>query len=557
MEALSPAVECPPTDVFQFRFTTYSQARSAQNLLPEDNSDLACKCIHSSGRTTALSSVTPTPKASSIEKAFNKVTVCWECESDCPTQQSPLYRRSRPSLRFSSLKANARRSTEDPPVCERPRHASTGFFPSFYLEPSTVRKVSIAPKQENMPYSFMLPIRTLTQLDGPSNDDDDDDDEQRPCTSSLIASPWSDATADTPSKDSPPSDKANTSPLTPPTSPNITMHPQNSLEGSIDLMLPNRSALQDPFDLFSDATTPLTLASPAVGAFPCPLERRSTSSLTPLTPRTGGSPLRPSQRPSALNSHSGSYTPSRRPDRFISAHKTSQSPRESFQISKSADKLVGIERTLRTNSGGPDPFSRYIPRTPPRTTSRPRPPVTLPRTGSGGPHNVLGVRRASMTAVNRQVSSGAVWTVGGMGALGDSVAGVSDGQSGLLASGTNARLHSSKFLARIDSIGELEVHERRLALALDLDPASRILTYQTSGKATRSSPTHSSFSSSPDQINRNSIGSRVWLNNEWVKEGSVARLFWSSVYLHHKLIAYTGLKKSNKRKKAVPIIPFR
>jgi hypothetical protein len=541
METLSPVLECPPTNVFRFDITRQREKRSLHRPLQYDNVDSAYLCSHTScAPQNAWPSITPSDDTLSRAELFNKVNVCWECESDCQTQQSPLKHRSRPAHRFSSLNSNAILSQEAPVVQKGLRRASDGLFPILCLEASGLCKPPALKKQENVPYSFNLPIRSLAQFDGTSDDGHD----ERSHDLSFKISPWSDATMDSPSKDSPPSNEANTLPKTPRTSNAATNYLEKRSDDSIDLTLPSICVLPDPFDLFTESSCPLTHTSPTKGVYPFLVEDRNTSSLSPLNLRSSASPLRPSQRHLAPISRSRSFTPSRRPDRFIAARRASQSPRESFQISKPADKLVGSERVLRTNSGAPDPFGRNVPRTPPRTTTRPRPSPSPPRTGSSGPHNVLGVRRAPVTSVGRQISNGAVWNVGGAGALGDSVAGVSDGQNGLLASGTNAPLYSSKFLARIDLTSELEIHERRLALALDLDPSSRILTHQTLDSSQQISPTNSNSSLSPDQGYRNAARSRVWMNNEWVREGSVARLFGFQILFSSGLLCAQAQRRS-------------
>jgi hypothetical protein len=522
MEPFSPVLECPPTDVFRFSTNDHREKSFFRSLSRYDEMDSVYLCTHSSIESeNACSSLIPPHLAFSKAELFNKVKVCWECEPIWLTQQSPLKHRSRPVRRFSSLDSNTVLSKVAPVSAVDLRHASEDYPSLRWVEPNTIRKIPATQMQENVRHNYTLPIRTLAQIDGTS----DDGDNERCHKSSCELSPWSDVTADTPSKDSPQSNATHGFLRTPPTSPTITRHLKKSSSSSVDLTLPTQCALADPVDLFTDTPTPLTCASPAIGAFPFSAEGRSTSTLTPFTPRSGASPLRPSQRHLVPISPSRSFTPNRRPDRFIAARTTSQSPRESFEISRPADKLVGSERVLRSNSGTSDPFSRHVPRNPLRNTGRPRSLASPPRTGSNGPHNVLGVGRAPVTSVNRQVSNGAVWHVGGAGALGESVAGVANGHNGLLASGTNAPLYSSKFLARIDSSSELEVHERRLALALDLDPSSRILSHLASDSSQQISPTKSDSPSSLDQRSHKNVKSRVWKNNEWVREGSVARLF--------------------------------
>jgi hypothetical protein len=210
------------------------------------------------------------------------------------------------------------------------------------------------------------------------------------------------------------------------------------------------------------------------------------------------------------------------PDRFIPSRDTqNNSPRESLLLSRSPDRLSASERLLRSNSAGPDPFSATV-----------SSPVRRPRNISpiSPTNNVFSGRRSSLSPWNRSISLGAVWQVGGSAALGDSVAGVSDGRGGLMASGTNAPLYSSNFLSHIDSSAELDAHERRLALALELDTAARTFQYGQSSPIS-SSPHAPTSIAGPDSGNHssgnsNSPGSSppyrlcTWKNNEWVKTGS-------------------------------------
>jgi hypothetical protein len=85
-----------------------------------------------------------------------------------------------------------------------------------------------------------------------------------------------------------------------------------------------------------------------------------------------------------------------------------------------------------------------------------------------------------------------------------------------MASGTNAPLHSANFLSRADPARERDAHERRLALALDVDTSARIMAPGS----------YSSVNSSLDAYDASTNLKRTtWTNNEWTKEGSVARLF--------------------------------
>jgi hypothetical protein len=205
------------------------------------------------------------------------------------------------------------------------------------------------------------------------------------------------------------------------------------------------------------------------------------------------------------------------PDRFIPSRDTvdSQTSRESFLLSRSADRLSPAERLTRTNSSGPDPFSNTLP-TPPRTPRASNSPTSLA--------NVQRFPRGSLTSLTpRQPSQGAVWQVGGAAALGDSVAGVSDGRGGMIARGTNAPLYTSCFLSRPDQAAELDVFERRLATALDIDISSRTIQYTPANSTTTNSP---SFPQSPGRRNFSPAGSpvRVWEDSEWKQPGNIAGL---------------------------------
>ena len=66
-----------------------------------------------------------------------------------------------------------------------------------------------------------------------------------------------------------------------------------------------------------------------------------------------------------------------------------------------------------------------------------------------------------------------MWTVGGLAP--QPSAAVADGHGGLLTSGSNAPLFTSSFIPSQPKAKEdLEIHERRIARALDIDRTTRI-----------------------------------------------------------------------------------
>lgn len=189
-------------------------------------------------------------------------------------------------------------------------------------------------------------------------------------------------------------------------------------------------------------------------------------------------------------------------DRFI----PSSISRDRLVLSRHPDRLTRREKLARTLSSGPDPFGANVPRTPIRHRAG-----SSPASFGRGTSTVNGRRTSLNAPPSRRLSQGAVWGIGGATAvIGDSVAGVPDGRGRLLASGTNASLYSSNFLRRRDSNGELDVHERRLAIALELDTASRVLSYN--GPAISPDSGYGSSTPSPPQIG---AAARAWRDGQW------------------------------------------
>ncbi|KAI1134276.1 WD40 repeat-like protein [Hypoxylon sp. FL0543] len=136
-----------------------------------------------------------------------------------------------------------------------------------------------------------------------------------------------------------------------------------------------------------------------------------------------------------------------------------------FRATKQAHELSPSERLRRTDDAGSDVFCFAPKRSTPvssrwasRSDSNPR------RVGT-----VLGLHSLEQ----RQVSNGAVWSVGGI-----APGGVDDGHGRRVSSGTNARLYATPFSnARPKSEEDQEKHEGRLALALKIDRVQRILDF--------------------------------------------------------------------------------
>lgn len=85
----------------------------------------------------------------------------------------------------------------------------------------------------------------------------------------------------------------------------------------------------------------------------------------------------------------------------------------------------------------------------------------------------LGARLS--TGALRQISSG-FWTVSGRASVQTGqLPGIPSGSGDLLVSGAVAPLHTASFLNQPTSDDKIVDHERRLALALEIDQANRIL----------------------------------------------------------------------------------
>ena len=170
------------------------------------------------------------------------------------------------------------------------------------------------------------------------------------------------------------------------------------------------------------------------------------------------------------------------PDRFLSS-RSPPSPESPVQLGRAVPTLRPRERYTRRRDDSINPF-RSDSSLSPRSVATPRlinpthrvsPPrytpsfahVTdaLPReTGIGAPR-----------IAPRQISAGAVWNVGGQATAQITSPRAADGQGGLHSSGTHAPLHIAHFLDHDTPDQDLRRHEDRVALALGVDPATRIL----------------------------------------------------------------------------------
>lgn len=220
----------------------------------------------------------------------------------------------------------------------------------------------------------------------------------------------------------------------------------------------------------------------------------------------------------------GNYSTLTTPDRYIADRDGSQSPFETFRLSKSPHKLSVTEKLLRQNSATPDPFApsrparahgRVLPSLDTRNGNRVRP------LGISGT-NVLGAPRNGLSVESRATSIGAVWNVGGNTAATSAgpVQAIPDGRGGLLGSGTNAPMYTSNFLEGQLTEQDHDCFEDRLAAALDIDQTRRMFNSSQAPEYGRRA------SSNPDRTNRKHSyqESRTkWIDGEWIREGSPLR----------------------------------
>jgi hypothetical protein len=230
------------------------------------------------------------------------------------------------------------------------------------------------------------------------------------------------------------------------------------------------------------------------------------------------------------------------PDRFLAPRAESTDRECVFRVSKSPQSLSPGEREARQRDHNADPFHGTSPsrsrdairerRSSP--SGRQYPPHFTPsfvhgHDASPGPVDVL-----EPAAGPRQISFGAVWNVGGPNvAQGGPRLGVNDGRGGLLASGTNGPMHTAHFLDRSSPNQDIRQHEDRLALALDIDQASRVL-----GSTSRPPLTKSASTGSPQR------SPFSWRNNSWLREGGCEGALPAFLSEHRLLIFSQLLIKS-------------
>ena len=263
-----------------------------------------------------------------------------------------------------------------------------------------------------------------------------------------------------------------------------------------------------------------TTSSPDATPFPFqPLPNTlGDGSGTPKTERTNRFKRR------CMSTGTNYQSPHSIPDRYISRRGRSQDASHSFHVTKRAQELSKSEKLFRHNLTSPDPFGSPIPATegrrrvvssPIRNTSR-----VSSRAISGT--NLLSLASNTLSSQNRQISTGAVWNVGGTSTTAPStpISGIDSGRGGMIGSGTNAPMYTSRFLEKESPDQDRGRLEDRLAAALEIDQARRVLSHSQSPSRSRSSNTRASGrrTRSPKSPQRT-----VWKDGQWVNPVSPSR----------------------------------
>ncbi|OJD14511.1 hypothetical protein AJ78_05161 [Emergomyces pasteurianus Ep9510] len=204
------------------------------------------------------------------------------------------------------------------------------------------------------------------------------------------------------------------------------------------------------------------------------------------------------------------------PDRFLPAREPYATEVPAFRLSKNPRLLSPEEKLLRRRNPRADPFAPYQPRRRvgpsrvSRSLDRRDTPHHLPRHVSDTSEYARNDRLASRWNY-RQISAGAVWNVGGSSAAtGNAPIGVQDGRGGLISTGTNARMYVANFLDKDTHAQHLKRHESRLAAALDIDQAAKILNFGDTSLLM--DPKHNT-----DTTQNEKYPPYIWKHSSWVR----------------------------------------
>lgn len=213
--------------------------------------------------------------------------------------------------------------------------------------------------------------------------------------------------------------------------------------------------------------------------------------------------------PNAGTAHKA-YASSISPDRFIPKRDFADDSSTPYRVNKHPHQLSPQEKLLRRRLPGDDPFlptSRLLPPSPERKPT----PARVRQSPRQRPHLVTEPAVAAGNGARdflRQVSSGTVWGVGGTSAIRGGSAVADTGRVLTPRRQMTAPSYAAKFLPKMPTAEEQSKHESRLALALDIDLATRLL--DTFTPSTESSP-------SPTSSDYERLSPFVWKDNAWKK----------------------------------------
>ncbi|KAJ6017144.1 hypothetical protein N7451_000523 [Penicillium sp. IBT 35674x] len=197
------------------------------------------------------------------------------------------------------------------------------------------------------------------------------------------------------------------------------------------------------------------------------------------------------------------------PDRFIPKRDFDESPSTPYRVNKHPQQLSPRERLLRCRLPGEDPF---LPTSQTRRSPAQNPRLARPR--QSPLHRPRLISNLSLMSPNRpndflrQVSSGGIWGVGGTSAMLGASLPVPNAAPSLLGRGTTAPNFVARFLPKSTKADEQNKHESRIALALDIDPTTRLVG---------TCRTHTERPPGPTSPDYERFAPFVWNDSAWKK----------------------------------------
>jgi hypothetical protein len=167
------------------------------------------------------------------------------------------------------------------------------------------------------------------------------------------------------------------------------------------------------------------------------------------------------------------------PDRFIPKRDFVEPTSAAFRVVKNPKHLSPQERLFRRLPPGDDPFLPAVSHRNPTGRGNQQP-TRLQRIPHQRPHLVSEFTLPSNNTLRetlRQASAGAFWNVGGVSAArgGTLVATPSHDTPAISSNRSTAPNFVACFLPKKPKYSDDEIHESRLALALNIDPTTRLL----------------------------------------------------------------------------------